>query len=102
MLTKDCMSCLSLLVAAAAGRRGLEDDDVGFTNLDGRMPTVDVVDAVDRLELLERNKIRRDGKADSDKEGRGKGETLFNHCCGFVGEGDCGREEEVEERKVGI
>lgn len=98
MLTKDCIPCLSLLAVLVI--RELEDDDDGFTNLGGRMPTAEDVDVVDMLLLLERNKMRREGKADSDKEGRGKGETLFNHCCCFVGEGDCGREE--EERKVGI
>jgi hypothetical protein len=37
-------------------------------------------EVVEWLLLLDRNITRREGRADSDKEERGKGVTLFSHC----------------------
>lgn len=80
---------------------------VGLTKRDGRMLLTEEPvneEVVEWLLLLDRNITRREGKADSDKEERGKGVTLFNHCWALVIEEGWGREEEEEEeeRKVGI
>jgi hypothetical protein len=81
---------VGVAVVAVVGKE-FDEEGVGLTNREGRTPIeVEVIEAllVDVVLLFDRNMIRREGKADSDNEGRGAGLPLFKSGEGGVLEGE--------------